>query len=126
MIFKSEDKIIEFTVTDEETGLPVDLNTPIGIIVMLYQFADKPLDKYSFVASSGYKDIRVTDHVNGVMEISYEGIISKLTNDKMLYAEIKLRFTNGNFPLGYQDIIAGKVEIDLMADSPLKYTAVPI
>lgn len=126
MIFRSEDKIIEFVVTDEETGVAIDLSTPIGIIVLLYQFADRPLDKYSVNASSGYKDIRVTDDVNGKMEISYEAIVSKLAIDKPLYAEIKLRFTNANFPLGWQDLIAGKVEIDLMSDSPLKYTDVPV
>lgn len=124
-VFRSEDKIIEFTVTDSETGAALDLDTADGIIIMLYQFADKPMDQYSSVVSAGYKEIRLTTPASGIMEISFEGTISKLAIDKPLYAEIKMRFPNANFPLGYQDVIAGKVEIDLMADSPLKFTQVP-
>lgn len=124
-VFRSEDKIIEFVVTDTETGTAVDLDSADGIIILLYQFADKPLDKYSVIATAGYKDIRVTNAAAGTMEISFEGVVSVLAIDKPLYADIKMRFPNVNFPLGYQDIIAGKVEIDLMADSPLKFTQVP-
>lgn len=125
MIFKSEDKIIEFILTDSETGDPVDLDTADGIIIQLYQFADRPIDNFSSVTATDYKEIRLTAPSAGTMEISFEGSKSKLAIDKPLFAEIKLRFANANFPLGYQDVIAGKVEVDLMADSTLKFTEVP-
>lgn len=126
MIFRSEDRVIEFTVTDDTTALPFDLADAIGIVIMLYQFADKPLEQYSLIASAGYQDITITDAPNGVMEINYESAKSKMAIDKPLYADIKIRIQNANFSAGVQDLIAGKIEISLMADSPLKYTDVPV
>lgn len=127
-IYRSEDKIIEFTITDQETGDPMDLSVAEmkGIVIFIYQFADKIIEKYSLVATAGYQDITITDDVGGKVEINYEGAKSKMAIDKPLYADIKLRYQNAAFTSGYQDLIAAKVEVDLMQDSVLKYEEVPV
>lgn len=125
MIYLSEDKIIEFTLTDSVTGLAFNLTGVAGILIKLYQNAGNVIEQYSYITTAGYKPIVLVGLATaGKVSLQLLAEKSKLLNDKPLFAEAKIKLPNVAFTSGFQDFIC-KSEIDLMADSILKYSTVP-
>ncbi len=125
MIYKGEDKIIECLIVDEETGDPFDISTAAGILIFIYQYTDKIIEQYSFFDTVGYKKINfVTDGTDGKIFFEYLNDKSKLTNERYLIAEVKIKRVNDDFDSGFQNLVC-KITIDLMSDCQTKNTDVP-
>lgn len=112
----SSDIIVEFTLTDGSAALNLALYP--GITVYLYQGVDKRiLKKYSRVAATGYTLLTVTSESNGKLEIYIPRSITKVADTTTLFAEIKVRKTDGSAESGMFYSIAPAIEIDLMTDT---------
>ncbi|HKR03458.1 MAG TPA: hypothetical protein VJY62_02400 [Bacteroidia bacterium] len=131
-VHPSEDKVLEFLIVDDETGLPIDLTLTTGIlgmIIVLYHRAYKEIARYSLVSASGFKVITVLDQTGadkGKCTIELAAAGSKILSlEKIIYGEIKIKQVVSSFTGGSMDNIVSDIEISLSKDAQTKFIEVP-
>ena len=108
---------IEVTITDSDSGLPIDLTNVTGILVGLYGDGKRLFGKWSLNAKDGYDDVTITDAVNGVIEVSLSSNESINALEKLAKMEVLLTFLNPNYNDNTQINIATEIELELVKRS---------
>lgn len=117
-LIKGDDKVIQFTLTNEDES-PVVINALIGVIIWLYQ-GTTVLAKYSIHTLSGYEDINVVDSANGVISINLKRSKLQAGTLQNIFAEIKISEPSADFDNNEALTTVINVNIDLLQDSLTK------
>lgn len=116
-MIKGATYVIEVTITDTDTGLPIDLTNVTGILVGLYGDGKRLFGKWSLNAKDGYDDVTITDAVNGVIEVSLSSNESINALEKMAKMEVLITFNNPNYNDNTQINIATEIELEVVKRS---------
>lgn len=118
---KDTDNIFELTLKDEETENPIDLDNLSGIVVIVFQEPDLIIDQYSKNTQAGFRDLVITDAVNGIMRVhvNAEQMI-KACEDEPLYYEIKTQAVNANFDNATEEKSTGAKRIGTVVGTDAK------
>lgn len=108
---------IEVTISDSDTGLPIDLTDVTGILVGLYGDGKRLFGKWSLNLKDGYDDVTITDAVNGVIEVSLSSNESINALEKMAKMEVLITFLNPNYNDDIQINIATDIELEVVKRS---------
>ena len=108
---------IEVTISDTDTGLPIDLTDVTGILVGLYGDGKRLFGKWSLNIKDGYDDVTITDAVNGVIEVSLSSNESINALEKMAKMEVLITFLNPNYNDDIQINIATDIELEVVKRS---------
>jgi len=108
---------IEVTISDLDTGLPIDLTDVTGILVGLYGDGKRLFGKWSLNLKDGYDDVTITDAVNGVIEVSLSSNESINALEKMAKMEVLITFLNPNYNDETQINIATDIELEVVKRS---------
>ena len=108
---------IEVTISDSDTGLPIDLTDVTGILVGLYGDGKRLFGKWSLNIKDGYDDVTITDAVNGVIEVSLSSNESINALEKMAKMEVLITFLNPNYNDETQINIATDIELEVVKRS---------
>lgn len=117
LIFKGEDRELNFTLLESDNVTPVNLSTGIlDLVVWLYARVgneDIVLQKYSKDVLSGHdnNNLVITDAAQGRFTIRLQAEITRTAREGMLLAEIKARFTNTNYSNNTFDTIVRGLEV---------------
>jgi len=103
---------IEVTITDVDTGDPLDLTNAEGILVGLYGDGNRIFGKWSLIAKPGYGSVIITDAVNGVITVYVEATDTLKAIEKMAKLEIKVAMPNVVFNDSVQISIATDIQIE--------------
>lgn len=105
---------IEITVTDTDTGNPIDLTNATGLLVGLYGEGRRLFGKWSLVDKSaeGYGDVTITNAVGGVVSVALEATDSLKAIEKMAKLEVLVTFNNPIFENSTQISIDTDIEIE--------------
>lgn len=123
---KGADITVEFILSSEDTGTPLNLALYPGITVHIYQKgAKKILRKYSRVTTTGYTTLTVTDAAAGKIEIYIPRSITKDALTDRLLAEIKVRKADAGAESNEFHSIATDILIDLLLDSITPTESIP-
>lgn len=91
IIYRGEDKIISFTLTDGDDA-PLIINDLTGIIVLLYH-QHKVIARYSIHPLTGYGPITTVDSNGGIISLMLTAEVTRNAPLGKLRAEIKVRIT---------------------------------
>ena len=108
---------IEVTISDTDTGLPIDLTDVTGILVGLYGDGKRLFGKWSLNTKDGYDDVTITDAVNGIIEVSLSSNESINALEKMAKMEVLITFLNPNYNDDTQINIATDIELEVVKRS---------
>lgn len=108
---------IEVTITDSETGLPIDLTDVTGILIGLYGDGKRLFGKWSLNSKDGFDDVTITDAVNGVVEVSLSSNESINALEKLAKMEVLITFLNPNYNDNTQINIATEIELEVVKRS---------
>lgn len=108
---------IEVTITDSETGSPIDLTNVTGILIGLYGDGKRLFGKWSLNAKDGYDDVTITDAINGVVEVSLSSNESINALEKLAKMEVLITFLNPNYNDDTQINIATDIELEVVKRS---------
>ena len=108
---------IEVTITNEDTGLALDLTSASGILVGLYGEGKKIFGKWSLVAKAGFGDVIITDAINGIISVFLEATDSMKALEKMAKLEVVVALPNPDFIGSLQVSIDTNIEIELVERS---------
>lgn len=105
---------IEVTITDTDTGTPIDLTDATGLLVGLYGEGRRLFGKWSLVDKSaeGYGDVTITNAVGGVISVALEATDSLKAIEKMAKLEVLVTFNNPMFTNSTQISIDTDIEIE--------------
>lgn len=105
---------IEITVTDTDTGNPIDLTGATGLLVGLYGEGRRLFGKWSLVDKSaeGYGDVTITNALGGVISVALEATDSLKAIEKMAKLEVLVTFNNPMFENSTQISIDTDIEIE--------------
>jgi hypothetical protein len=105
---------IEVTITDTDTGTPIDLTGATGLLVGLYGEGRRLFGKWSLVDKSaeGYGDVTITNAVGGVISVALEATDSLKAIEKMAKLEVLVTFNNPMFTNSTQISIDTDIEIE--------------
>lgn len=108
---------IEVTISDTDTGLPIDLTNVTGILIGLYGDGKRLFGKWSLNAKDGFDDVTITDAINGVIEVSLSSNESINALEKMAKMEVLITFLNPNYNDDTQINIATDIELEVVKRS---------
>lgn len=105
---------IEVTITDTDTGTPIDLTNATGLLIGLYGEGRRLFGKWSLVDKSaeGYGDVTITNAVGGVVSVALEANDSLKAIEKMAKLEVLVTFANPMFANSVQVSIDTDIEIE--------------
>lgn len=112
--YKSEDILTTFTLTEGTN--PANLNNYTGIIVIIYNKDNNPLEKYSKQVINGFNsnDYVESDATNGVFQLKMQAEDTKDWTEGAVYAEIKTQVTSSEWSNNsYHTIASGIYLFDL-------------
>jgi hypothetical protein len=108
---------IEITVSDKDTGDPINLTNAEGILVGVYGEGKRIFGKFSLIAKQGYGDVIVTNAVGGVLKVYLEASDTLKAIPKNSFVEIKIALPNGVYEDNVQINIATEVELESVQSS---------
>lgn len=108
---------IEVTISDTDSGLPIDLTDVTGILVGLYGDGKRLFGKWSLNNKDGYDEVTITDAVNGIIEVSLSSNESINALEKMAKMEVLITFLNPNYNDDTQINIATDIELEVVKRS---------
>lgn len=103
-ILQGADQDIEITIRDEDNDV-YDMSgaTKLAVVIMYSDYTI--LAKYSKNASSGWKDLDVTDAATGILRFKIESSETLDALEGKIFAEVKGRWPDVDYEDGYNDTL---------------------
>ena len=104
---------IEITIKDE-LGTAIDLTDATGLLVALYGKGNRIIEKWSLndKSAEGFKDVIVTDAIDGVITVALSVNESLTALEKMANVEVVVSFNNPLFEGNLQVCIDTDIELE--------------
>ena len=116
-IFIGEDKTFKITVKDEN-GVVINLDNASEIIVRLLDEGGNTIEKYNKAGTSGFQALDIATRSSGIMDIHLNEAQTDLANiGATINAEIKMRFTDGDFDDSTMDSVTIVENLGVIRDS---------
>lgn len=121
MIIASDSLEVEITINKQD-GTALDFSAATGILVAVYQRPDRVIARFSKVAKDDYTTMeagQLSAAATGKLTLYLNSEdTTKLDQDKKVYAEVRISFTNANFTDSTQTVTASDIELELV-DRPI-------
>lgn len=114
---RSSSRTVEFTITDSDTGLAIDLSTVVRLLIFIYQDGKKIIDKFAYPNTTGYTEINVTNAAAGICEVYLNKSDTRDALNKKLFAEVNLDINDSNFEDNTATLIESDLELEEVEDS---------
>ena len=96
ILYKGSDEVIQLTITDEVTDLPVDLALCDDIIVSAYQTKENIIQQWLLSES----EVTITDASNGICQVNLDRDNTAKIPSKRVYGEVVLQYVDADFEDG--------------------------
>ena len=99
-LYKGSDSVIQFTVTDVVTELPIDLADCDDITVSAFQKSDSIIQQWKLSDS----EVTITDASNGICQVNLDRDNTADLPTARVFGEVILNYVNADFEGGIMQI----------------------